>query len=89
VPIASAPAGLASDVGPTPPTHAGPTASADPPQVPASIATAHPRPRTGPPKATAEPPTASAMATSAACKPNYTLDAEGNKHFKPECFPQR
>jgi eukaryotic-like serine/threonine-protein kinase len=24
--------------------------------------------------------------TSAACVPPYTLDADGNKHFKPECF---
>jgi eukaryotic-like serine/threonine-protein kinase len=21
------------------------------------------------------------------CNPNFTLDSEGNKHFKPECFP--
>jgi hypothetical protein len=25
-------------------------------------------------------------AKSASCNPTYTLDAEGNKHFKPECF---
>jgi hypothetical protein len=25
-------------------------------------------------------------AKSASCNPTFTLDAEGNKHFKPECF---
>jgi hypothetical protein len=25
-------------------------------------------------------------AKSANCNPTFTLDAEGNKHFKPECF---
>lgn len=33
-------------------------------------------------------PSPSTESPNSACAPPYTLDADGNKHFKPECFPQ-
>jgi len=45
-----------------------------------------------PPNAGATRPVASAPATKPAapkpnCDPNFYLDAQGEHHFKPECFP--
>jgi serine/threonine-protein kinase len=43
-------------------------------------------------RTSARPPAAKTSAAresnNPACTPAYTLDGEGNKHFKPECFPQ-
>lgn len=65
----------AADVEPEPPRGvAGPTASRAP---------ARPAPS---PAAAATHPATSARKPAPQCNPNYTLDADGNKHFKPECF---
>ncbi len=53
------------------------TSTSAPPPTPAPRAAAKPAPtREAPPSAPAGPN----------CNPTYTLDSEGNKHFKPECF---
>jgi eukaryotic-like serine/threonine-protein kinase len=36
----------------------------------------------------ASPPSAPSLPPNN-CDPNYTLDAQGQKHFKPECFPPK
>jgi hypothetical protein len=32
------------------------------------------------------PPASKPAAAKPNCSPNFTLDAQGEKHFKPECF---
>jgi serine/threonine-protein kinase len=53
---------------------------------PASPGGASVRPRATSPPPTSPTPTAPRRAPAVDCNPDYTLDAEGNKHFKPECF---
>ncbi|MBX3187244.1 MAG: protein kinase [Labilithrix sp.] len=52
---------------------------AEPAPTPASSASAAPRPRSGP-----KPPRPAASTKS--CQPPFTVDAFGDKHYKPECF---
>jgi hypothetical protein len=42
---------------------------------------AHPAAAAPPP-----PPAAKPATPKPNCNPNFTLDAQGEKHFKPECF---
>jgi serine/threonine-protein kinase len=67
------------------------SAAASPPASASAIASA------SPPATTTAPPSKTPASKSGAasksrttpkkdCDPNYTLDSEGNKHFKPECF---
>lgn len=77
LPSASAPVAVTSAS--TGPAEAPPTASA-------SVAPAASTARV---PSTARPaPTSRSGAPTSNCKPPYTLDADGNKHFKPECFAQ-
>jgi serine/threonine-protein kinase len=81
------------------PSSAAPAAPAAPqaPAKPASAAPSRPqeKPRPAaaspaPPPAPAKPPAAAAPPAgnkpAADCNPSYYYDADGNKHFKPECF---
>src|SRR5204862_318606 len=45
----------------------------------------NPRPKPAPAKPSATPPTPQI----ANCSPNYYVDAQGDKHFKPECFLEK
>jgi hypothetical protein len=72
-----------------------PVASGAPKPAPAG-APAPPRPKPGPaaavappapaPHPAAPPPAAPAAKGAPDCNPSYYYDADGNKHFKPECF---
>jgi eukaryotic-like serine/threonine-protein kinase len=84
-PAPSAPAASAATLAPI----ASASASQAPPPAapPRPVAGARPPPAAATPVAT--PPTAAPAKPAAAaadCSPNYTLDSDGNKHFKPECF---
>jgi len=87
VPVEPAPSG---DVPPAPqvalsaPVHQDPRPLASTPATPATAAPVTP-PRTAPssdPRRVVTPPPPRAPH----CDPNFTLDADGHKHFKPECF---
>jgi hypothetical protein len=78
VDAAAAPAVASGD------TPAPAVTSGDTPK-PATIAVRH----ESSPRPSAHPPPAKSAAVRSArpnCNPNYTLDADGNKIFKPECF---
>jgi serine/threonine-protein kinase len=63
------------------------TASAKP--SPAQAVAARPKPAAvvaAPAKPAAAPAPAAAAKPAADCNPSYYYDADGNKHFKPECF---
>ncbi len=62
---------------PAPPTAAAPAASASSAPILVATATSKPPVRTAPPPAKRAGPN---------CNPNYILDANGEQHFKPECF---
>ena len=93
-PTASAAAPVASS--PPPAASSSVTASADPaprstasaaPRAPSQAprqATASPRPASAPPHAGSPAPPSSGPAPS--CNPPFTYDAQGLKHFKPECL---
>jgi tRNA A-37 threonylcarbamoyl transferase component Bud32 len=80
---------------PPDPIHSVPTPVASPGSAPgaaASVPSGASTPRGQVPRPLATPttaPTRTAPARSAGphCDPNYTLDANGEQHFKPECFP--
>lgn len=60
------------------------------PEAPSSTAAPIPttplRPRAPSPPPPSASPAAAPRPPGVDCNPDYTLDAEGNKHFKPECF---
>jgi serine/threonine-protein kinase len=72
---ASAPASAPAKAAPPPPPAATPKPK--PGVAPAPVVAA--------PQQKAAPPAPAAKATSD-CNPSYYYDADGNKHFKPECF---
>ncbi|MBL8613463.1 MAG: serine/threonine protein kinase [Myxococcales bacterium] len=84
---ASAPAPERSAAAPAPAETEAPRPAATParpavaPARPAVAATAAPKPSA--PPAT---PAATSVKDSAACRPPYTVDAEGNRHYKVECL---
>jgi hypothetical protein len=43
-------------------------------------------PTAPPPAPATAPPPPKPAAAKPNCSPNFTLDANGEKHFKPECF---
>ncbi len=48
------------------------------------------RPKAEPPKPAPAPPTVPAASPPRTnCSPNYYVDAQGDKHFKPECFLEK
>ncbi|MEZ4219300.1 MAG: serine/threonine-protein kinase [Polyangiaceae bacterium] len=61
------------------------TGSADTPAVPAPLVQ-RPRPSGGRPKPTPAAAPAPTPAPSKNCNPPYTIDSQGEKVFKPECF---
>jgi serine/threonine-protein kinase len=65
-----------------------PSASAAPAAAPSQRAVARATaPRRAPPKQEpSEAPSSKPRATNPNCEPNFYLDADGQKHFKPECF---
>jgi serine/threonine-protein kinase len=78
---------LAADPAPAPvesPTPAEPVATAAPP--PAPVAVAAKKPAAGAPMSPAAPGVRSPAKSKSNCDPNFYLDAQGEKHFKPECF---
>lgn len=56
------------------------------PSVAAYVSGAAPHPRAPTPPPPSSSPSTARRVPAADCNPDYTLDAEGNKHFKPECF---
>lgn len=63
------------------PSVAIPTIDLTRPAASASSTIVRPRPSTS-----VKPPTTT---NKPACNPPFTIDADGNKHFKPECYPQQ
>jgi serine/threonine-protein kinase len=75
-----------------------PVSAAPPPETPSAAAATGSEPPASPPRAppAATPrrpseaprarPTATAKTPAPSCTPPYTIDASGDKHFKPECF---
>jgi len=82
---ASAPSGAS-----TPPVETKPPSSASgaaPAPVPTAARVRVPPPAaTPPPKALESPMAAHPSSPKRDCNPNFFLDAQGEKHFKPECF---
>lgn len=79
-PIPQAPGGSAS----SPPMALAASAASPAPPAPSNAMPGH---RAGTPVAPLpRPPPATSATTKANCSPPYYLDADGNEHFKPECF---
>jgi serine/threonine-protein kinase len=98
VPIPAPPASVASaepvvsasatpEASATPPSTAAPASSASPPAQTAQTGQAPPKPppHWAPPVHPASPPPAHTT-TAPSCNPPFTYDAQGLKHFKPECL---
>ena len=68
------------------PAKPGPGAPGPAFNTPSNSGPAPGKPRVAPPPKPAAGPVPSAAKPASDCNPSYYYDADGNKHFKPECF---
>jgi serine/threonine-protein kinase len=82
---AAAPATASESTAPVPSTTTPPATVASPP-VPATSTAIAPSTVTAPTSKPSPRPAPTAKHAAPNCNPNYVLDANGEQHFKPECF---
>jgi serine/threonine-protein kinase len=85
-PTPALPVAASSEPSPPPTVQSVATVNPPSPQPTKPLPVAQPTPRaSAPPRSAAVKPVTSAAARPG-CDPNFTIDADGAKHFKPECF---